>query len=76
MSEDCNKKEEDLQDQITQIRENHLAHLATDIGDIKVDLATTKTNVQWLMKAFWIVVGASVASLIAAVINMLISYSR
>ena len=76
MSEGCNKQQDDLQDQITSIRENHLVHLATDVGDIKVDLAMTKTNVQWLMKAFWVVAGASVSSFIAATINMLISYSK
>ena len=47
-----------LQDQITDLKENHIQH-------IKVDLEILKTDVKWLKKLLVPVLIASVAGLIA-----------
>lgn len=49
---------------IKTIKENHLAH-------IQVSMEGIKTNVDWMMKFFWIVSGASVSGLIASIFNLL-----
>jgi len=76
MEDQCKIEKEDLQQQITSIRDNHLAHIVSDIGEIKVGMAGHKTDLDWLKKAWWIIAGASISSLMAALMNMLISYSK
>lgn len=56
---------EKIESDIKEIKENHLSH-------IQEDLAVVKTNQQWIMKFFWIVVSASIAGLITGIINLLI----
>ena len=59
------KRIETIESEIKEIKENHLAH-------IKEILAIVKTNQEWIMRFFWILVSASVAGLITGVINLLI----
>ncbi len=59
------KRIETIENQIRDIKENHLSH-------IQEDLAMVKTNQQWLMRFFWIVATASVAGLITGIINLMI----
>lgn len=49
---------------VKNIRDNHLAHLA-------VDMTSTKTNVEWLLKYHWIIATASIGGLIAGLINLI-----
>ena len=59
------KRIETIESQIREIKENHLSH-------IQEDLAVVKTNQEWIMRFFWIVVSASVAGLITGIINLMI----
>jgi hypothetical protein len=59
------KRIETIENQIRDIKENHLSH-------IQEDLAVVKTNQAWIMKFFWIVTTASVAGLITGIINLMI----
>lgn len=59
------KRIENLEKEIKEIKENHLSH-------IQEDLAVVKTNQAWIMKFFWIVCTASIAGLITGLINLLI----
>lgn len=59
------KRIENLEKDIKEIKENHLNH-------IQEDMAVVKTNQEWIMKFFWIVSSASVAGLITGLINLLI----
>lgn len=59
------KRIEKLEEEIKEIKENHLSH-------IQEDLAVVKTNQEWIMKFFWIVSSASIAGLITGLINLLI----
>ncbi len=59
------KRIEKIEDDIKEIKDNHLAH-------IKEILAVMKTNQDWIMKFFWIVITASVAGLITGIINLMI----
>lgn len=59
------KRIEKIEDQIREIKDNHLSH-------IQEDLAVVKTNQEWIMKFFWIVSSASIAGLITGIINLMI----
>ena len=59
------KRIERIESDIKEIKENHLSH-------IQEDMAVVKTNQQWIMKFFWVVITASVAGLITGIINLLI----
>lgn len=54
----------DIKDSIRDIKENHLAH-------IEPDLASVKTNVEWLMKYHWIIASASIGALVTGLINLM-----
>lgn len=54
-----------LQEDIKNLKENHIAHLGLDLADLKAD-------VRWLKQMFWIVAGASVSSLVATVLKLVI----
>ena len=56
---------------IENIRDNHLAHLKTDVDGLKGDMREVKTDLKWLKKFFFIVAGASIGSLVASVINLI-----
>lgn len=58
------KRIESIEEDIKAMKENHLSHM-------EIDIAQTKTNVDWLMKFFWIVATASVGSLITGVITLM-----
>ena len=53
--------------------ENHWSTFNTEMGEVKTDLATVKTDVSWLKKYFWIVATASIGGLVAGIINILIN---
>lgn len=55
---------EALEKEVKEIKENHLVH-------IQEALAVIKTNQEWIMKFFWIVMSASIAGLITGLINLL-----
>jgi len=59
------KRVEKIENDIKEIKENHLSH-------IQEDLAVVKTNQEWIMKFFWIVSTASIAGLITGLINLLV----
>lgn len=58
---------EKLSDKIDNIRDNHLAHLSLDVGEVKLVVVEVKNDVAWLKRFFWIVVTASLGSFITAV---------
>jgi len=63
----CEENKQDfkeIKDIVTNIRDNHLAHLSADIVEIR-------TNQNWQMKFFWVVVTATVGSLVVGVLNLL-----
>lgn len=59
----------EIKGDIKVIKENHLAH-------IQVDLATQTTNVAWIMKFMWVVIGASVTAMATGFITLLISLHK
>lgn len=54
----------DIKSDIKLIKENHLSHL-------ELDMASVKTNMDWLMKWHWVITTASIGGLIAGIINMI-----
>mgnify|MGYP001568632907 CR=1 FL=1 len=63
--EDHIKKENDVYssilDDIQEIKENHLVHLASDISQLKVDLASCKTNIEWVRWGVLTIIGGMIA---------------
>ena len=51
-----------LRMKVEEICNNHLAH-------IKEEQMEIKTNVEWLMKFFWLVAGASIVNLLATIFS-------
>jgi len=62
---------QNIKQNITDIRQNHLVHIEKDINDIKIEQAKHGIDLRWLKKFFFIVAGASIGSLIAAIINLI-----
>ena len=56
---------------VKQIRDNHLTHLGSDVTEIKVAITKNTTDTDWLKRFFFIIAGASVASTIATVLNLI-----
>lgn len=66
MKEDFSQIQSDIDD----IRRNHLAHIEPDIATLKVDMATVRTNVDWLMKFQWVIITAIVGGIISLLIKL------
>ncbi len=68
-----NKIQDDRLDRVektvNEIKDNHLAHLQTDVAKVS-------TDVDWLKRFFWVIATASVGGLIAALINLLITLNK
>lgn len=68
-----NKIQDDRLDRVektvNEIKDNHLAHLQTDMSKVT-------TDVDWLKRFFWIIATASVGGLITAIINLLLTINK
>ena len=62
--ESLTKGQDEVRKEVKEIKENHLFHLSLDI-------ATLKTNVEWLLRWHWVIVTSSLGALIAGVINII-----
>lgn len=67
---DTEKRIENIEESITKIKENHLAHIQDSMQSMQLDVARVTMNVDWLMKYHWITIGAALGALITGVINM------
>jgi len=65
MYNNMEKRIEKIEAEIKEIKENHLTH-------IKEVLVVIKTNQDWIVKFFWIVITASIAGLITGIINLIV----
>jgi len=63
----CNFKED-----IKDLKENHINHLKSTINELQIKHSQTFIDVKWLKKFFWIVITASLGSLIGAMVNLII----
>ena len=63
-TQELHNRMDKLETSLIEIKDNHLAHL-------KDDLTETKTNVDWLMRFFWIVASSSVGALVVGIINLM-----
>ena len=58
------KRIDNIELDINTIKENHLTH-------IEIDIAKTATNVDWVMKAIWVVATASIGGLVTSLITLI-----
>ena len=61
-----------IQDERIKTIEEHIKTINGELNDVKIHLATVKTDVKWLKKYFWVVVSSSVGTLVVGLINFLI----
>ena len=61
---DNNKRQDQELKELRGLVYNHVATTEKDIGTLRADLAEVKTNVGWLMRTHWILVGGVVGILI------------
>jgi hypothetical protein len=54
---------------VNEIKDNHLAHMMTDLTKVG-------TDVDWLKRFFWIIATASIGGLITAIINLLLTINK
>lgn len=59
----------EIKSDIKVIKENHLAH-------IQVDMATQTTNIDWLMKFFWLIATASIGALLTGLVTLLLTIHK
>ena len=52
-----------IKDEIKLMKENHLAHIETDMSKMQ-------TNLEWLIKYHWIIATAAIGALVASLINL------
>ena len=62
----------EIDSSVKEIRDNHLAHLGSDVTDIKVSMSKNTTDTDWLKRFFWVVASASVGSMVAGVLNLIL----
>jgi hypothetical protein len=58
-----------VENTVNEIKDNHLAHIQTDLTKVS-------TDVDWLKRFFWIIATASVGGLITAVLNLLLTINK
>lgn len=61
-----------LEEKVDTIMGNHLPHLKEDMAELKFSVIAVRTNVEWLMKTYWVVVSASIGSLVAAIMGLIL----
>ncbi len=66
------KRLDKLEEKVDLITNNHLAHLKEDFFELKSVVGVVSTNVTWLLKFFWVAATASVGSLVAAIMGLII----
>ena len=53
---------QEVNEELKLIRENHLAHIQTALNELQLASARSSQDLAWLLKFFWIVVGATLAN--------------
>ncbi len=61
-----------IEKQVDVILNNHLPHLSDAVATVDVNLAKITTNVDWIMRFFWIVTTSSIGALGAAVLGLVL----
>lgn len=70
-TEQDDKRFESIETKLDIIKDNHLAHVQADMEKQSIDIAKQTTNVEWLMKFFWVIATASIGGLVASLFNLL-----
>jgi len=71
----CDVKEDikEINGKIGTIKDNHLAHIQSDMNDIKITQEKHNGDLGWLKKFFWIIATATIGGLIAAIGNLIVT---
>ena len=65
------KKFDDICNTLEKIKDNHLAHIEKNITDINLTHTEMKTDLAWLLKFFWLIMGSSIGALVTSVFNLI-----
>lgn len=55
---------------VDRIENNHLSHIQASMATMATDIAKSNTNMDWLMKSYWIVITATIGGFIASLIKL------
>ena len=61
-----------IDETITKIKDNHLAHIQESMSELRTDLVELKIDTMWLKKFFWVIATASIGSLVSGILGLLI----
>jgi len=50
---------------------DHSGTLTKEMGNIKIDITQMKNDISWIKQFFWIIVTATIGSLVANLMNLL-----
>lgn len=65
------KKFDCINNTLETIKNNHLAHIEKNITDINLNNKEMKTDLAWLLKFFWLIMGSSIGALVTSVFNLI-----
>lgn len=54
------------------IRDNHLQHIQQDISAMNIKITETQTDIDWLKRSYWTLVGPVVGALAVGILNLII----
>lgn len=61
-----------IESKLNKIIDNDLAHIGQNIMDLTINQVEMKTKQDWLIKHYWLIVSASIGSLVAAVLGIIL----
>jgi len=59
-------------DKVDLIENNHLAHIQASMATLSTDSAKSATNIDWLMRSYWVLLTATLGGFIASLIKLFI----
>ena len=63
-----------LRKDVDNIKDNHLQHIQNSIMNLSVDVGSVKSDLEWLKKSHWVIVTASIMSLLSLVVGILLFF--
>lgn len=52
--------------------DNHITHIVGDMTQVKLDMSQMRTNLEWVLKFFWLLAGVSITAIVSAVLGLVL----
>ena len=63
----------DIAKDVRDIKENHLAHIQSEMTEMRTDMAKVSTDTSWLVRFFWVIATAAIGGLMTGLLNLLVT---